>query len=99
MSSVRIIPKYFADETFSITLIYRGNELTAFGGGALSLSPVSTEMRILLKGKARIHTDDFIAKTRRCRNQHSMTFQIHYASLEAVSFFKLSGTRMTSLIL
>ena len=28
-----------------------------------------------LKGKARIHTDDLIPKSRRCRNQHSM---IHY---------------------
>ena len=29
-----------------------------------------------LKGKARISTDDLIPKTRRCRNQHSMAFQV-----------------------
>ena len=28
-----------------------------------------------LKGKASVPTDDLIPKTRRCRNQHSMTFQ------------------------
>ena len=42
-----------------------------------------------LKGKARIPTGDLIPKTRRCRNQHSMAFQIPSASLEAYkcSFF------------
>ena len=29
-----------------------------------------------LKGKARIPTDDFMPKNRRCRNQHSLAFQI-----------------------
>ena len=29
-----------------------------------------------LKGKARIPTDDLIPKTRRCRNQHALAFQI-----------------------
>ena len=29
-----------------------------------------------LKGKARIPTDDLIPKNRRCRNQHSLVFQI-----------------------
>ena len=33
-----------------------------------------------LKGKARIPTDDLIPKTRRCRNQHSLAFQIPSAS-------------------
>ena len=33
-----------------------------------------------LKGKARIHTDDLIPKTRRDRNQHSLAFQIPSAS-------------------
>ena len=28
-----------------------------------------------LKGKASVPVDDFIPKTRRCRNQHSMAFQ------------------------
>ena len=42
-----------------------------------------------LKGKARIPTDDLVPKNRRCRNQHSMAFQIPYASIEAYkcSFF------------
>ena len=42
-----------------------------------------------LKGKARIPTGDLIPKTRRCRNQHSMAFQIPSASIEAYkcSFF------------
>ena len=42
-----------------------------------------------LKGKARIPTDDLIPKTRRCRNQHSLAFQIPSASKEAYksSFF------------
>ena len=46
-----------------------------------------------LKGKARIPTDDLIPKNRRCRNQHSLVFQIPTA------FPKLSGTGMSSLIL
>ena len=56
-----------------------------------------------LKGKARIPTDDFIPKNRRCRNQHFLAFQIPSASKEAYksSFFSqtISGTGMTSLIL
>ena len=45
-----------------------------------------------LKGKARIPTDDFIQKkkkNRRCRNQHSLVFQIPTASKDAYvkSFF------------
>ena len=42
-----------------------------------------------LKGKARIPTGDLIPKTRRCRNQHSMAFQIPPARVEAYkcSFF------------
>ena len=42
-----------------------------------------------LKGKARIPTDDLIPKNRRCRNQHSLVFQIHTASKDAYkkSFF------------
>ena len=35
------------------------------------------------KGKARIPTDDLILKNRRCRNQHSLGFQIPSASKEA----------------
>ena len=42
-----------------------------------------------LKGKARIPTDDLIPKNRRCRNQHSLVFQIPTASKDAYlkSFF------------
>ena len=42
-----------------------------------------------LKGKAKIPTGDLIPKTRRCRNQHSMAFQMPSASFEAYkcSFF------------
>ena len=42
-----------------------------------------------LKGKARIPTEDLIPKNRRCRNQHSLAFQIPSASKEAYksSFF------------
>ena len=42
-----------------------------------------------IKGKARIPTDDLIPKNRRCRNQHSLAFQIPSASKEAYksSFF------------
>ena len=37
-----------------------------------------------LKGKARIPTDDLIPKNRRCRNKHSLAFQIPSASKEVV---------------
>ena len=37
-----------------------------------------------MKGKARIHTDDLIPKTRRCRrSSHSMAFRLPSASIEA----------------
>ena len=39
-----------------------------------------------LKGKARIPTDYLIPKTRRCRNQHSMAFQVSYASKDAFKY-------------
>ena len=55
-----------------------------------------------LKGKARIPTDYLIPKNRRCRNQHSLVVQIPTASKDAykkISFPKLSGTGMSSLIL
>ena len=40
-----------------------------------------------LKGRARIPTDDLIPKNRRCRNQHSLAFQIPSASKEAYKSF------------
>ena len=55
--------------------------------------------RTVLKGKARIPADDLIPKTRRCRNSHSKAFQLPSASIDAVSFPRLSGTGMTSLTL
>ena len=55
-----------------------------------------------LKGKARIPTDDLIPKNRRCRNQHSLVFQIPSARIRTpirkASFPKQSGTGMPSLI-
>ena len=39
-----------------------------------------------LKGKARIPTDDFIPKTRRDRNQHSLAFQIPSASKDVYKY-------------
>ena len=39
-----------------------------------------------LKGKARIPTGDLIPKSRCCRNQHSMAFQIPSATVEAYIF-------------
>ena len=52
-----------------------------------------------LKGKAIIPTDDLIRKIRRCRNHHSLVFQIPTASKDAYkkSFFPQTG--MSSLIL
>ena len=51
-----------------------------------------------LKGKARIPTDDLIPKNRRCRNQHSLVFQIPSASKYSYMKNKQSGTGMPSLI-
>ena len=55
---------------------------------------ISQENRLILlykglKGKARIPTDDLIPNTRRCRNSHSMAFQLPSAGVEAYkcSFF------------
>ena len=56
-----------------------------------------------LKGKARIHTDDLIPKNRHCRNQRygiSDTIRaLAKKRTKVVSFLRLSGTGMTSLIL
>ena len=56
-----------------------------------------------LRGKARIPTDDLIPKNRRCRNQHSLAFQIPSASKEGYesSFFlqTISRPKKISLIL
>ena len=67
-----------------------------------SLKKKRTDNRLILlykglMGKARIPTDDLIPKTRRCRNSHSMAFQLPSASIEAL--LRLSGTGMTSLTL
>ena len=52
-----------------------------------------------LKGRAKIPTDDFIPKlNRRCRNQHSLAFQIPSASTNAFSPRQLE-IGMNSLIL
>ena len=39
-----------------------------------------------LNGKARIPMDDLIHKTRRCRNQYSLSFQIHPVSKDAYKY-------------
>ena len=39
-----------------------------------------------LNGKARIHTDDLIPKTRRGRNQHSLAFQIPSANKDVYKY-------------
>ena len=39
-----------------------------------------------LNGKARIPMDDLIHKTRRCRNQHSLSFQIPPVSKDAYKY-------------
>ena len=39
-----------------------------------------------LKGKARIPTDDLIPKSRHCRNQHSLVFQIPSASKDVYKY-------------
>ena len=44
-----------------------------------------------LKSKARIPTDDLIPKNRRCRNQHSLAFQIPSASKEKGTSRQRSG--------
>ena len=41
---------------------------------------------ILLKGKAKLPTDDLIPKTRRGRHQHSLAFQIPSASKEVCKY-------------
>ena len=71
-----------------------------------SLTKRRKDNRIILlykgqKGKARIPTDDFIPKTRRGRNQHSLAFQIPSASKDVYKYSfsptRLSGIGMTSL--
>ena len=47
-----------------------------------------------LKGKARIPMDDLIHKTRRCRNQHSLSFQIPPVSKDAYIVFPLATFTM-----
>ena len=48
-----------------------------------------------LKGKVSVPTDDLIHKTRRCRNQHAMTYQTPIANADAYksSFFFLQTIR------
>ena len=56
-----------------------------------SLKKRRTDNRLILlykdlKGKARIPTNDRIPKTRRCRNSHSMAFQLPSASIAAYKY-------------
>ena len=53
-----------------------------------------------LKNKARIPTDDLIPKTRHCRNQYSLAFQICLlvkTPIRKATCLRLTGTGMTSL--
>ena len=65
------------------------------------IQTVNYSLGMEMKGKARIPTDDLIPKNRRCRNQHSMVFQIPSASKDSYkkSFFTQTiRTGMPSLI-
>ena len=68
---------------------YKGLVRPVLEYGSLVWDPHTHGLQKGLKGKARIPTDDLIPKNRRCRNQHSLAFQIPSASKEAYksSFF------------
>ena len=72
----------------------RIGKIRALNGCTGRLFRAATQYRLILlykglKGKARIPTDDLIPKNRRCKNQHSLAFQIPLASKEVYksSFF------------
>ena len=57
--------------------------------GILKMRIPQERLILLYKGQASVPTDDLIPKTRRCRNQHSMTFQTPIANTDVYkgSFF------------
>ena len=74
--------------------VFETGSMTGILGQLKSLKKRRKDSRLILlytglKGKARIPTDYLIPKNRRCRNQHSLAFQILSASKEAYksSFF------------
>ena len=95
--AARFVTRNYSYETCSITGILEELKWE-------TLQKRRKDNRILLlykglKGKARIPTDDLIPKNRHCRNQHSLVFQLVKMPTRKVSFPKLSGTGMSSLIL
>ena len=73
---------------------YETGSMTGILGQLESLKKRRKDNRLILlykglKGKASVPTDDLIPKTRRCRNQHSMTFQTPIANTDVYkgSFF------------
>ena len=70
--------------------VYETGSMTGILGQLKSLKKGERIILILLykglKGKARGPTDDLIPKTRRGRNQHSLTFQIPSASKDVYKY-------------
>ena len=85
--AARFVTRNYSYETGSMTGILEGLKRE-------TLQKRRKDNRLILlykglKGKVRIPTDDLIPKNRRCRNQHSLVFQIPTASKNAYkkSFF------------
>ena len=82
--AARFVTRNYVYETRSMTGILGQLKLE-------SLKKWSKDNRIILlykclKGKARIPTDDLITMTRRGRNQHSLAFQIPFASKDVYKY-------------
>ena len=98
--AARFVTNNYSYETGSMTSILKGLKWVA-----LQKRRKNNRLIFLykgLKGKARIPTDYLIPKKRRCRNQHSLVFQIPTASKDTYkkSFFSQTiWTGMSSLIL
>ena len=82
--AARFVTKNYVFETGSMTGI-----LGQLKWESLKKRRKDSRLLLSLKGKSRIPTDDLIPKNRRCRNQHSLAFQIPSASKETYksSFF------------
>ena len=88
--AARFVTRKYSRETGSMTVI-----LEELKWEALQKRRKDNWLILLykgLKGKARIPTFDRIPKNRRCRNQHSMAFQIPSASKDVYksSFFPIT---------
>ena len=82
--AARFLTRNYSRETGSMTGI-----LEELKWETLQKRRKDNRLILLYKGQARILTVDLIPKNRRCRNQHSMAFQIPSASKDAYkkSFF------------